>query len=167
MDASVFREKANDVFDLERRVLNQLTGVTQDRLATSKEPVIVICHQITPADAVSLNHKNVMGIATDVGGRTDHSSIVAAALGIPVVVGCQSVAEEVSDGDLLIVDGKSGSVIINPDEPTIQKMQRNIAIFESYREKAKEIVKEESVTLDGTEIHLYGNIISTSFRDRP
>ena len=158
MDASVFREKANDVFDLERRVLNQFTGGTQDRLATSNEPVIVICHQITPGDAVSLNHENVMGIATDVGGRTDHSSIVAAALGIPVVVGCQSVAEEVSDGDLLIVDGKSGLVIINPDEPTIQQMQRNIAIIKSHREKAKEIVKEESVTLDGTEIHLYGNI---------
>ena len=158
MDASVFRDKANDVFDLERRLLNQLTGGSRDRLAAADEAAIVICHQITPADAVSLNHKNVLGIATGVGGRTDHSSIVAAALGVPVVVGCKSVAEEVSDGDLLILDGKSGSIIIDPDDDTLSQMKRNIEALETFRKKASEVVQEPSVTLDGEHIHLSGNI---------
>ena len=158
MDAPVFREKANDVFDLERRLLNQFTGGSSDRLAAASEPVIVICHQITPADAVALKHDNVLGISTDVGGRTDHSSIVAAALGVPVVVGCNSVAEEVSDGDLLILDGKSGTVIIDPDAETLAQMKRNIEAIESFKKITSEIAKEPSVTTDGVEIHLYGNI---------
>ncbi len=158
MENPIFRDKANDVFDLERRLLNQLTGGSKDRLASVEEPVIVICHQVTPADAATFNHKNVLGIATDVGGRTDHSSIVAAAIGIPVVVGCKSVAEEVSDGDLLILDGKTGTVIIAPDEETLSRMRKNIALLESFKQKTQEISKQQSVTADGVEIHLYGNI---------
>jgi phosphotransferase system enzyme I (PtsI) len=158
MNDSVFRDKANDVFDLERRLLTQLTGGSKDRLASVKEQVIVICHQVTPADAATFNHKNVLGIATDVGGRTDHSSIVAAAIGIPVVVGCKSVAEEVSDGDLLILDGKSGTVIISPDDETVANMQRNIEVLETFKEKTREVAKQKSVTQDGVEVHLHGNI---------
>ncbi|HIN09166.1 MAG TPA: hypothetical protein EYM64_01160, partial [Phycisphaerales bacterium] len=146
MDDSVFREKANDVFDLERRLLTQLTGGTQDRLASVEEPVIVICHHMTPTDVAALNHEKVLGIATDVGGRTDHSSIVAAAIGIPIVVGCKSVAEEVSDGDLLILDGKLGTVIIAPNDETVRKMRQNIVRLESLQQKPKELTKQQSVT---------------------
>jgi phosphotransferase system enzyme I (PtsI) len=158
MDNLVFRDKANDVFDLERRLMNQFTGGSKDRLASVSEPVIVICHHFTPADAAMFNHKNVLGIATDVGGRTDHSSIVAAAIGVPVVVGCQSVAEEVSDGDVLILDGKSGTVIIAPDEETISRMRQNIELLETFKQKAQEVSKQKSVTECGIAIHLYGNI---------
>ncbi len=158
MDNPVFRDKANDVFDLERRLMNQLTGGSKDRLASVDEPVIVICHQVTPTDAATFNHKNVLGLATDVGGRTDHSSIVAAAIGVPVVVGCKSVAEEVSDGDVLILDGKSGTVVINPDEETISKTRLNIERLESFKQQTQEITKQKSVTADGVDVHLYGNI---------
>ncbi len=158
MDNPVFRDKANDVFDLERRLMNQLTGGSMDRLASVEEPVIVICHQVTPGDAATFNHKNVLGIATDIGGRTDHSSIVAAAIGIPVVVGCKSVAEEVSDGDMLILDGKTGTVVIDPDDETLSKMRQNIELLESFKQQTEEISKQESRTADGVEIHLYGNI---------
>ena len=158
MDSVVFKEKANDVFDLERRLLTQLTGGSKDRLASVDEPVIVICHQITPADVAEFNHDKVLGIATDIGGRTDHSSIVAAAIGVPVVVGCKSVAEEVSDGDLLILDGKSGTVTIAPDEATIEQMRRSMELLESFKQKTHEISQQQSVTADGVEIHLYGNI---------
>ena len=158
MDSAVFKDKANDVFDLERRLLTQLTGGSKDRLASVDEPVIVICHQVTPADVAGLNHDKVLGIATDIGGRTDHSSIVAAAIGVPVVVGCKSVAEEISDGDLLILDGKSGTVIISPDEATLAQMRRNIELLETFKLKTQEVTQQTSVTADGVEIHLYGNI---------
>ncbi len=158
MDNKVFKEKANDVFDLERRLLTQLTGGSKDRLASVAEPVIVICHQVTPADVAEFNQDNVLGIATDIGGRTDHSSIVAAAIGVPVVVGCKSVAEEVSDGDLLILDGKSGTVTIAPDDATVVQMRRNIELLESFKQQTQEISQQQSVTVDGVEIHLYGNI---------
>ena len=158
MDSPVFKDKANDVFDLERRLLTQLTGGSKDRLASVEEPVIVICHQVTPADVAELNHEKVIGIATDIGGRTDHSSIVAAAIGVPVVVGCKSVAEEVSDGDLLILDGNSGTIIIAPDDSTLVQMRRNIELLETFKLKTQEVTQQSSVTADGVEIHLYGNI---------
>ncbi len=113
---------------------------------------------MSPGDAATFDHENVLGVATDIGGRTDHSSIVAAAIGIPVVVGCKSVAEEVSDGDMLILDGKSGTVIIDPDESTIAQMRLNIERLETYRQQTQEVTKEKSITECGTEIHLYGNI---------
>jgi phosphotransferase system enzyme I (PtsI) len=158
MDAAVFREKANDVFDLERRLMDEISGGSKDRLSSVDEPVIVICHQVTPAEIASFQSEKVLGIATDHGGRTDHSSIVAAALGVPVVVGCKSVAEEVSDGDLLIIDGKTGTVIISPDDATIEQMRRNIEMLEVYKESARELESETSITFDGVEIHLLGNI---------
>lgn len=158
MDNKVFKEKSNDVFDLERRLLTQLTGGSKDRLSSVEEPVIVICHQVTPADVAEFNQDNVLGIATDIGGRTDHSSIVAAAIGVPVVVGLKSVAEEVSDGDLLILDGKSGNVIIAPDDATVAQTRRNIELLETFKLKTQEITQEKSITADGVEVHLYGNI---------
>ncbi len=158
MDAKVFREKANDVFDLERRLMDAISGGSKDRLSRVDEPVIVICHQVTPAEIASFQSEKVLGIATDLGGRTDHSSIVAAALGVPVVVGCKSVAEEVSDGDMLIIDGKTGTVMISPDDATIEQMRRNIEMLEAYKQSAGELVSETSITLDGVEIHLLGNI---------
>ena len=158
MDARVFREKANDVFDLERRLMEEISGGAKDRLASVDEPVIVICHQVTPAEIASFQSEKVLGIATDLGGRTDHSSIVAAALGVPVVVGCKSVAEEISDGDMLIIDGKTGTVMISPDEATIKQMRRNIEMLEAYKQSTGELVSETSITLDGVEVHLLGNI---------
>ncbi|MDP6601793.1 MAG: phosphoenolpyruvate--protein phosphotransferase [Phycisphaerales bacterium] len=158
MDARVFREKANDVLDLERRLLDQLTGTAHDRLATAAEPVIVICHGVTPAEVASFRQDKVLGLATDLGGRTDHSSIVAAAIGIPVIVGCKSVAEIVNDGDLLILDGKTGTVMVDPDEETVAQMRRNIEQLESFRHSVREMVSEESVTADGVHVHLAGNI---------
>ncbi|MBT4583501.1 MAG: phosphoenolpyruvate--protein phosphotransferase [Phycisphaerae bacterium] len=158
MDASVFKEKANDVYDLERRLMDEISGGSKDRLAAVEEPVIVICHHVTPAEIASFQSEKVLGIATDLGGRTDHSSIVAAALGVPVVVGCKSVAEEVSDGDTLIIDGKTGTVMISPDDATTEQMLRNIEMLEAYKQSTGELVREASVTLDGTEIHLLGNI---------
>ena len=158
MDSSVFRDKATDVFDLERRLLNQLTGGSADRLASAESPVVIVCHQVTPADVARLDHEKVLAIATDVGGRTDHSSIIASAIGVPVVVGCKSVAGEVSDGDLLVVDGKSGIVILEPDQPTVDRMQQNLAAIESYKELARADTQEDSITLDGVEVSIYGNI---------
>jgi phosphotransferase system enzyme I (PtsI) len=158
MDAAVFREKANDVFDLERRLMTQITGGSKDRLASVDEPVIVICHQVTPAEIASFQSEKVLGIATDLGGRTDHSSILASALGVPVVVGCKSVAEEVSDGDMLVIDGNTGTVMISPDEKTIEQMRHNIELLKAYKQSTDELTTANSVTTDGTDIHLFGNI---------
>ena len=158
MGSEVFRQKANDVMDLDRRLLGKLVGQSRDRLAKIADQVVVISHELTPAQTAALDVNKVIGFATDAGGRTSHTSIVAAALGIPVVVGCHSVSRIVNDGDLVVIDGKTGTVIVQPDEETLAEyradMQRAVGAAASLRE----IVHLPSVTSDGVHVHLCGNI---------
>jgi phosphoenolpyruvate-protein phosphotransferase (PTS system enzyme I) len=159
MNSDVFRQKAADVMDLDYRILSKLRGESEDRLAKIHEPVIVVAHELTPAQASAIGHKeHVAGIATDAGGRTSHSSIVAASLGIPVVVGCQRLTQFVSEGDLLVVDGKSGVVIVRPDADTLSEYRKDVERMVGYQAGLRELVALPSITLDGTMIELLGNI---------
>lgn len=158
MGSEVFRQKANDVLDLDRRVLGKLVGQSRDRLARLTQPVIVVAHELTPAQAASLDVRKVIGFATDAGGRTSHTSIVAAALGIPVVVGCQRVSQSVNDGDPIIIDGKSGVVIVRPDAETLQQYERDILRMVGLEAGMRELTAQESITTDGVHITLLGNI---------
>ncbi len=158
MDSEVFRQKTSDVLDLDRRVLSKLIGESADRLARLTEPVVLVAHEITPTRAASLDQATITGITSDAGGRTSHASIMAAALGIPVVVGCQHVTDHVDDGDLIIVDGRNGLVVIRPDEQTLDQYKQDIERMGTYQLALREAAPLESVTLDGTRIQLMGNI---------
>ncbi|MCH2140660.1 MAG: phosphoenolpyruvate--protein phosphotransferase [Phycisphaerales bacterium] len=156
MGSPVFRDKARDILDLERRILDQLLGRTRERLAQVVEPVVLLAHELTPADAASLSREQVLGIVLEAGGRTDHASIVASAIGIPIVVGCGDVLGEVSDGDQIIVDGTGGTVVLLPDDETVRRYQRRKKGLDRFRESAA--VVGETRTADGTHIDLLGNI---------
>jgi phosphoenolpyruvate-protein phosphotransferase (PTS system enzyme I) len=158
MGSEVFRQKASDVIDLDRRLLGHLIGKSQDRLSQVTEPVVIVAHELTPAQTASLEVGRVVGCATDAGGRTSHSSIVAAALGIPVVVGCQRLTHHVSEGDTIIVDGKSGIVVIRPDQETIAEYRRNIERMADIQAGLEDLAALDPVTTDGTKITLHGNI---------
>lgn len=158
MGSEVFRQKADDVLDLDRRVLGKLIGMREGQLANVEEPVIIVAHEMTPAQAASLDMSKVVGIATDAGGRTSHSSIVAAALGIPVVVGLQYITRRVRDGEQLIVDGKAGLVFVRPDQETLDQYHRDQERMATYQLGLRDLASLESVTTDGVQIHLVGNI---------
>lgn len=158
MDSEIFRQKTSDVLDLDRRVLNKLIGESEDRLARLTEPVVLVAHDITPTRAATLDRTRIIGITTDSGGRTSHASIMAAALGIPVVVGCKHVTEHIDEGDEIIVDGRSGLVIIRPDEQTLEQHRREIERMGTYQLQLREAAPLDAVTLDGTRISLMGNI---------
>ena len=100
----------------------------------------------------------MLGFATDAGGRTSHVSIVARAVDIPAVVGCHRVTRAVENGDLLIVDGDAGTVIIDPDEETISDYEARQSKVSEFREGLRETVGLESVTSDGEMVTLLGNI---------
>ncbi len=158
MDSEVFRAKTADVLDLDRRVISKLIGESEDRLARQTEPVILVAHELSPTRAASLDRKKVIAITADSGGRTDHASIVAAALGIPVVVGCQRMTTYVEEGDPVIVDGRNGLVIIEPDEKTLRQYEQDMKRMGTYELAIREYAGLEPVTLDGTRISLMGNI---------
>lgn len=158
MGSEVFRQKSADVMDLDRRVLGKLVGQSRDRLARMAEPVVVVAHELTPAQAVGLDVSKVIAAVTDAGGRTSHSSIVAAALGIPVVVGCQRVSLSVNDGDQIIVDGKTGVVIVRPDPETVKQYEADALRIAGMEAGLREVAELDSVTKDGVHIALLGNI---------
>lgn len=158
MGSEVFRQKATDVIDLEHRLLSHLVEQAQDRLAGISEPVVLISHELTPAQAAGFDPQIIKGFATDAGGRTSHSSIVAAALGIPVVVGCQRVTRQVNDGDTVIIDGRAGAVIVRPTDDCLAEYQRRLERFADLRADLEQMASLESVTLDGAHIQLLGNI---------
>jgi phosphotransferase system enzyme I (PtsI) len=158
MGNEVFEQKANDIVDLERRVLGHLMGEQTSRLAQLAEPAIIVAHELTPSQTAAMDRSKVIALATDLGGRTSHTSIVARALGLPAVVGCQRMSTLVEEGDTLIVDGNEGVVIVRPDAATLVDYSgRRVRSLRS-REQFRELSGAESVTACGTRIQLMGNI---------
>ena len=158
MGNEVFEQKANDIIDLERRVLGQLMGEQTSRLAQLAEPAVIVAHELTPSQAAAMDRSKVIALATDLGGRTSHTSIVARALGLPAVVGCQHLAANVEDGDTLIVDGNAGIVIVRPDARTLEEYRRLQDRSRRSRAALHELSGLEAVTKDGVRIQLMGNI---------
>jgi phosphotransferase system enzyme I (PtsI) len=158
MGNEVFEQKANDIIDLERRVLGHLMGEEKSRLAQLDAPAVVVAHELTPSQAAAMDRSKVIAIVTDLGGRTGHTSIVARALGLPSVVGCQRCSTEVEDGDEMIVDGNEGIVILRPDARTLEEYRRKQERSQRSRAAMRELSGLEAVTKDGHRIQLMGNI---------
>jgi phosphotransferase system enzyme I (PtsI) len=158
MGNEVFEQKANDVLDLERRVLGHLMGAQESRLAQLDAPAVVVAHELTPSQAAAMDRSKVIAIVTDLGGRTGHTSIVARALGLPSVVGCQRLSAEIEDGDEIIVDGGDGMVIVRPDARTLEEYRRRQERSRRSRAALRELAGLEAETKDGVRIRLMGNI---------
>ena len=158
MGNEVFEQKANDIIDLERRVLGHLMGEEKSRLAQLDAPAVVVAHELTPSQAAAMDRSKVIAIVTDLGGRTGHTSIVARALGLPSVVGCQRCSTAVEDGDEMIVDGNEGIVILRPDAKTLEEYRRKQERSQRSRAAMRELSGLEAVTKDGHRIQLMGNI---------
>lgn len=119
MKSEYFKARALDIQDIGDRITNNLRRVTYDSLAKLKNKVIVVADVLGPSDTAQMNKEMVLGFATNTGGITSHTAIIARSLGIPAVVGLRDVTEKVAHGEIVIVDGFSGVVIINPDKETI------------------------------------------------
>ena len=158
MSAEVLRQKASDLIDIERRMLGHILGRSRDRLASITEPVVVVAHDITPAQAAGFDTARVRGVAIDAGGRTSHSAIVAAALGIPVVVGLQRLTDILHDGDQIVLDGRTGVVVVRPDAQTIQRFERSMARSAERNRGMRALAVEPAITTDGQSVRLLGNV---------
>ena len=158
MDNEYMKERAADIRDVSKRILAHLLGVDLPNPSLIDEEVIVIAEDLTPSDTAQLNKKYVKGFATNIGGRTSHSAIMARSLEIPAVVGTSSIIEDVKNGDILILDGLDGVVLVNPDEATTAEYKEKHAKFEAQKAEWAKLVTEKSVTKDGHEVILAANI---------
>ena len=153
------RERANDMRDLLSRVLDNLLEVRDDfDLRHLAEPCILVSHDLSPSTTAQLDKKFVLGFATDIGGQTSHTAIMARSLGIPAAVGLQTVSQELESGDYALLDGYNGTIIVNPTDQTLFEYGQLAKIKASLQEKLREIRQQPAVTLDGKFIHLSANI---------
>ena len=150
--------RISDIFDLEKRILSRLLGQRREQLQQLTESVVVLAHDLTPSETAALDPKRVHAFATEAGGRTSHTAIVAGVLEIPAVVGLGPFTTDVSGGDTVIVDGNQGLLIIDPDEEMLAQYERTRRNRRRDEARLNELRDLPAVTREGVRIHLYGNI---------
>ncbi|MFA5252737.1 MAG: phosphoenolpyruvate--protein phosphotransferase, partial [Phycisphaerae bacterium] len=151
-------ERAADIYDIERRLLRQLVGGRSEDVEHLTEEVAVVARNLSPTQTAAFNKDFVKGIATDAGGRTSHTAIVARSLGIPAVVALEDLTETINGGDPVIIDGNRGIVIVNPDDETIRQYEKYLLEFVELEHRLDAIKEEPAETRDGVRITLLGNI---------
>ncbi|MDR5602497.1 phosphoenolpyruvate--protein phosphotransferase [Staphylococcus coagulans] len=158
MDNEYMKERAADIRDVSKRVLAHLLGVELPNPSIIDESVVIVGHDLTPSDTAQLNKQYVQGFVTNIGGRTSHSAIMSRSLEIPAVVGTKSITESVEQGDMVIIDGLTGDVIIDPTEDELKAYQHKRESFFADREALKQLRDEPSKTKDGQHVELAANI---------
>ncbi|HKL42818.1 MAG TPA: phosphoenolpyruvate--protein phosphotransferase [Clostridia bacterium] len=158
MSDDYMKERAADLKDLRNRLLSHLLGIKILDTSMINEEVIIVANDLTPSDTAQFNKSFVKGFTTNIGGRTSHSAIMARSLEIPAVVGTNNILDQVNDGDLLIIDGVAGEVIINPDEETVSEYEGKMIKFEEMKEMLKNYKGKPSITKDGHVVELVANI---------
>jgi phosphotransferase system enzyme I (PtsI) len=150
-----------DLAETERALLRALLGDRREDLAGLAREHVVIAHDLSPARTLNLDRKKVLGLATEIGGSTSHTAIVASSLGIPAAVGVEGIARDITTGDMVILDGSSGTIIIDPDVATLKRYQamgRNFSVM--GKRLSSELRDLPAVTRDGTRVELLANIES-------
>ncbi|OPJ57560.1 phosphoenolpyruvate-protein phosphotransferase [Clostridium oryzae] len=158
MEDEYMRERAADLRDVKDRLLRNLTGSIYASLDNLEDNTVVVAHDLTPSDTAQLDKNKVIGFLTDIGGRTSHSAIMARTLEIPAVVGIEDITLSVKTGDIVIVDGVAGKVIINPDKETIKIYEKKKLELQKEKLELKKLANTKTVTKAGKEVIVAGNI---------
>ncbi|MBK3939212.1 phosphoenolpyruvate--protein phosphotransferase [Staphylococcus haemolyticus] len=158
MDNEYMRERAADIRDVSKRVLAHLLDVELPNPSMIDESVVIVGNDLTPSDTAQLNKEFVQGFVTNIGGRTSHSAIMSRSLEIAAVVGTKSVTKEVKQGDMVIVDGITGDVIVDPTEDELIAYQNKRERFFEDKKELQKLRDAETVTIDGEHAELAANI---------
>lgn len=155
----VFATKVNDIEDLTTRLTASLMGGSRaSRAEQADQGTIIVARDLTPSQTAGFDRTRIVGFATDLGGMTSHTAIIAKALEIPAVVGCRTLLRDIDDGDQLILDGDHGVVIVHPEAATLEQYERAITTRRARQVTLTELRDLEGVTKDGETISLLGNI---------
>lgn len=158
MEDEYMKERAADFKDLGKRILKNILGIPILSLMNLEEEVIIVAKDLTPSDTAQMDRKKVLGFATDVGGRTSHTAIMARSLEIPAVVGLGNITEKVRNNDLIIVDGNRGIIEINPDEEKLEYYKKEKQRYLDQMRELKKIKNLPAQTRDGHRVEVSANI---------
>jgi len=155
-DSEYLRERANDLLDIQDRIIRHLR---RGRILSAvEEETIIVAETLTAADIILFSRRGILGCATDFGGPTSHVSIMARALGVPAVVSTHGATQDVVTGDMLILDGIKGGLIVNPDEETLEAYKTKQERYSRLLQENKQLVHLPAETLDGHPIKLQANL---------
>lgn len=161
LDDEYMKERAVDIKDVGNRLLKHLLGAPEVTLPSDTQPYILVAKELSPSQLAHLNPAYVLGIVTMMGGKTSHSSIMARALGIPLVAGLENkILTPIQTGDMLVLDGETGAVMLHPDESTMRDFTSRRAKQLKKREQLELLATVEAFTKDGVYLRLAGNISS-------
>ncbi|MGL4523199.1 MAG: phosphoenolpyruvate--protein phosphotransferase [Bacilli bacterium] len=158
MEDEYMKERAADIRDVTKRLIAHLLGVTIANPSMISEEVVVVAEDLTPSDTAQLNRNFVKGFTTDIGGRTSHSAIMARSLEIPAVVGTRDITKKVQNGDMVIIDGLDGDVIVHPTEEQIAEYKAKGEKFAAQKAEWAKLKDEATTTADGVHVELCANI---------
>jgi len=158
IDDEYLRERATDIRDVSRRLLQNLMGVDSHGIHRASDGGVLVCHDISPSETAALEKGKVHAILTDVGSRTSHAVIVARSIQVPAVVGLRDISKRVRSGDHVLVDGYDGLVILNPSQRTLARYGHLQEEKKTLDERIHAVASAASVTLDGHEVPLRANI---------
>lgn len=156
------KERTVDVQDVKKRVIRTLVGKDTRAANRPTEPSILVAHDLSPSDTAQLDRSTVLGYATELGGRTSHTAIIARSQGLPAVVGLENLVGKVETGDTVIIDGNAGSIVVNPTPATIEQYEAEIARFRELEEQLLTLTGYPAHTLDGREFTLCANLDSAN-----
>ncbi len=158
IDDPYLRERVVDIEDVTRRVIRHLLGKAARNPAAHDRPHIIVAHNLTPSDTAQINRELVLGFATEVGSKTSHTAIMARSLEIPAIVGLHGICQQLTSGDDVLLDGYSGTLILNPSPETLAEYGRIESEKEEVVERLELIRETASTTLDGRHIVLSANV---------
>ena len=152
------KERAADIVHVSDSIMRNLMGAESENIAAIDKRVILVAHDLSPADTSQINLKKIMGFITDLGGKASHTGIVAQALEIPAVVGLEHATSRIKSEDLIIVDGNTGTVIVNPSETSLVEYEVRKIQYEEYRAVITRESHLRAETTDGVQVKVMGNI---------
>jgi len=152
------KERMSDINDVGKRILRHLLGQERKGFADFKEKVVVVAHDLSPSDTAAMHKESVCAFVTDIGGKTSHTAIMAKSLEIPAVVGAEEATLKIKQGDILIVDGSIGTIIINPDEDTLRAYRQEEQNLKNIADQFLSAKDLPATTLDGKTIEINANI---------
>lgn len=158
IDDEYLKERASDYKDIGYQLMYKLKGIKPKDLSLIEKGSIVISKELTPSDTSNMNKENVVAFATDLGGKTSHTSIIAQTLDIPALVGMQDISEKVEGGEKAIIDGDQGIIIIDPSDDVVAEYENKLKEQNEKRERLKEVKDKEAITTDGKKIEVSANI---------
>lgn len=158
MEDEYLRARAADIKDVANRVLGIILNIEKKDLSLINKETIIVTRDLTPSDTAQINKDMVVGIVTEIGGRTSHTSIIARTMNIPAICGVKDIMDIAKEGDLMIINGSTGDIIINPTEDEVVFYRKEKEDLEKLRKKLEKMKGQESISKDGFKVELAGNI---------